>query len=962
MSPAQRLIVALLVSASALGPVAQGRGATLFDPRLRFRVLPTDHFLIYFHQGEDRMALRLASIAEDTWRAHDERPGTEPPPLTHVVLADQTDLANGYATPLPFDTIVIYAAWPGGSEFNFDDWLRLAFTHEFAHILHVDRADGWARAMRTVFGRAAWTFPNLFLPTWQIEGLATYEESLATGKGRLHDGDFRAIVGEAARSGAMEPLDRVNGGLTDWPGGIAAYAYGAEFHQYLADRFGADALARVAGATARRVPYTASRAFEKVFGEPLGTLWQDFQRSMTNRAPSPQTPDPVTQVTHHGFSVAGPRFDRVTCPSCAPAVLYSARNPDGFPGLYQIAAAGSTPTLLAERYLGSAIAAGRDVVYFDQLERRRNAGLYSDLYEWRRGTGRVRRVTRDARLLSPDLSPDGRTLVCVRAQPGQRDLVLLATAGLTDRDATTIASSPETQFSSPRWSPDGRSIAAERHRPGSLPEIVLVDVETRAVRVIASDARTRFVTPAWRPDGGALVVAAAVADAAFNLFEFAVDGSSVRQLTHTTSGATEPDISPDGRTIVFVGYTTGGHDVFAMPYPEATAGTRTSSRVAQPGPEAPVEPQRRSGSRAYSPWRTLAPTSWSPVVETAADQVRVGAAAAGADVLGYHAYAASATWLASGPADSPTHRSAAPDWRISYAYDRWRPTFYATVASDTAFFAAPATSVGTPTAATRRERQLEAGVFLPVQHVRSLYAGQASFFRAVDDDTLPGGLRSQERTAVRLAGEVVTSHNYGYSISREDGIAAGVTVELVRRSFGASADATTVTGDLRAFLPALAPHHVIAVRVAGGASNGDRSSGRTFLLGGGSSETSVISFGSGAISLLRGFPANAFAGSRAALLNAEYRWPIARPQRGLGTWPLFLHSVHGTVFVDAGHAWTRTFRVDALKTAVGAELSAAVVGGYVIPLTVAAGAAWGRDGTGTASGGATVYVRLGRAF
>jgi hypothetical protein len=962
MSRAERLIVALLVSASALGSVAPSHGATLFDPRLRFRVLPTEHFLIYFHQGEDRMALRLASIAEDTWRTLGQRMDAVPPPLTHVVLADQTEIANAYATPLPFDTVVIYAVWPRGREFAFDDWLRLAFTHEFAHILHVDRSEGWARAIRTVFGRAAWAFPNLFLPSWQIEGLATYEESVVTSQGRLHAGDFRAIVGEAARHGVLEPLDRVNGGLTDWPGGTAAYAYGLEFHAYLADRFGADTLARLTDATAGRVPYTASRVFDDVFGEPLGTLWHDFQRSLVRAVQVPVQQDRVTRLTHQGFSVTGPRFDRVGCPACAAGILYSARNPDGFPGLYQVAAAGSTPRRLTTRYFGSTVAVGRDVVYFDQVERRRNAGMYSDLYEWSRATGRVRQVTRDARLLDPDLSPDGQTLVCVRARPGQRDLVLLAAADLTARAITTLASAPETQFNNPRWSPDGRSIAVERHRPGSMPEIVIVDVETRAIRVIASDARTRFVTPAWRPDGGALVSAAAPADETFNLFEFAIDGSSARQLTHTTGGATEPDISPDGKTIVFVGYTTDGYDLFSMPYPDATAGAVATARLVQPQPPPETEPVGPLDSRAYSPLRTLAPTSWSPVIEATADQVRVGAALAGSDVLGYHAYAATATWLAGGPADAPTPRAAAPDWRLYYGYDRWRPTFYAAAASDTTFFAGPATDEGTPTAATRRGRQLEAGVFLPVQHVRASYAGQLSLLRAVDDDTLPAGSRSRDRTATRLAGEVVTARSYGYSISREDGMAAGVTAELVRRSLGSSGDATTVTGDFRAFLPALAPHHVVALRVAGGVSTGDLGSRRTFLLGGGSPQASVINFGSGAASLLRGFPSHTFAGSHVVLVNAEYRWPIARPQRGLGTWPLFLHSMHGAVFMDAGHAWTRAFSLDAAKTSVGAELSTAVIAGYVIPVTTTVGAAWGHDGGGTASGGATVYIRVGRAF
>src|SRR5207245_4968412 len=122
---------------------------------------------------------------------------------THVVLVDQTELASGSATSVPRDTIVVTATWPAGSEFigRTDDWLRLVFTHEFTHIVHLDRSEGWARAVRAVFGRTPLAFPNLFLPTWQIEGLATYEESLITGEGRLHAGDFRAIVREAARSG-----------------------------------------------------------------------------------------------------------------------------------------------------------------------------------------------------------------------------------------------------------------------------------------------------------------------------------------------------------------------------------------------------------------------------------------------------------------------------------------------------------------------------------------------------------------------------------------------------------------------------------------------------------------------------------------------------------------------------------------------------------------------------------------
>ena len=97
-------------------------------------------------------------------------------------------------------------------------------------------------------------------------------------------------------------------------------------------------------------------------------------------------------------------------------------------------------------------------------------------------------------------------------------------------------------------------------------------------------------------------------------------------------------------------------------------------------------------------------------------------------------------------------------------------------------------------------------------------------------------------------------------------------------------------------------------------------------------------------------------------MNADYRWPVARPQRGDGTWPLFLHTVHAAVFADVGHAWTRTFAAHDLKSSVGGELSLDVIAGYSFPLNAVFGAAWGHDGSGVVRDGARFYVRLGRAF
>jgi hypothetical protein len=980
--------------AGALLAMATSAGAaSLLDPALKFRTLTTEHFFIYYHQGEDHLALRLASIAEDVWPRVGRALGIGAPHRTHVILADQSELANGWATPLPYNTIFLTAAGPPGSDFigRTDDWLRLVFTHEFTHIVHLDRSAGWARLYRGLFGRAAVAFPNLWLPIWQIEGIAAWEESALTGEGRRYAGDFRAVEREAARAGRFEPLDRVNGGLTDWPNGLAPYAFGLGFHEYLATRFGESRFAELANKTSRRLPFFGSRAFKGVYGEPLGDLWREYEKSVENErsahsnlSNSSNLLNP-TRITHHGHTVLGPRFASDGCVGCSPEVVYTVRNPNAFPSLRTTTVDGSRRRQLTTRYLGSTVGIGNDVIVFDQQELRRNVALSSDLYLVDRRSGAVRALTRNARLQDPDLSPDGESIVCVRQNGSQRDLVMARlkrqtatvratvrlkpetmTARATVADITTLISEPDTQFNAPRWSPDGLAVAVERHRLGAQSEIVIVDIASRSQRVAASDPSARIVTPTWRPDGRAIIAAADFGGDTFNLYEFAIAAapSAPRPLTQTQGGALWPDVSRDGTLVAFVGYTADGFDVFTVPYPLDPGSTSTDSLVgARPAaiddisrPEQPTTATRRP----YSPVSTLAPRSWTPIVEST-DQLRLGAMTSGVDVLGRHSYSAAASWLITVPDNALASNAMVPDWQLDYGYDRWWPTLFVSATSNTLFSAGPPDEKGRPASATLHERETGGGIFMPIRHVRSSQRMLLSVVRTTDRYSAPAGTTLISRTASRIGVAANTSRSYGYSISPEHGVTLGGTAEIARRAWGSTADATTLTADGRVYLPGVRPHHVVAVRAAAGTSSGTAQSRRTFLLGGGGSAGDVLDSGREAVSLLRGFRPRSFAGAHVALMNVDYRWPLARPQRGIGTWPLLLHTVHAALFADAGHAWTDQFRHRDLKTSTGAELSFGVVAGYAFPLTTTVGVAWGHDGAETVDR-ATVYVRVGRAF
>ena len=87
--------------------------------------------------------------------------------------------------------------------------------------------------------------------------------------------------------------------------------------------------------------------------------------------------------------------------------------------------------------------------------------------------------------------------------------------------------------------------------------------------------------------------------------------------------------------------------------------------------------------------------------------------------------------------------------------------------------------------------------------------------------------------------------------------------------------------------------------------------------------------------------------------------PLARIERGVGTLPLFVRTVHGAVFADFGEAWNTRFRTGEITRSLGAELSIDAVLGYALPLTFTGGLAWQ---TLDDRGGPVFFARIGRGF
>jgi Tol biopolymer transport system component len=929
-----REVRALLLLAAALPA-----GAASFPPHLRFRSFETPEVVVHFHQGLEAAARTAAALAVEILRSQQARYGVEVPRL-QLVLADTTDDPNGFATPLPYPLVHVRATPPHGADDfgNHDGWLRLVLTHELAHVVHLEQARGALGAARRLLGRAPYLFPNGFTPGWLLEGLATYEETEGTAFGRGRNADVTMLRRVAALDGSFPEEDQAALGLDAWPGGIAAYLYGEGFVRELESSLGEGTwpeLTRVH--SGRIIPYTDDWTALSATGASFHTRWREWRTAEARRAVREADAmrarglTAATPLTRAGVRQTGPRFS----PDGA-WIAYTSRSLDRFRAIRVMAADGSADRRLATRSSGTRLAwtpDGRSIV-FDETEIHRLFSSFSDLRIVELASGQVRKLTRGQRAREPDVSPDGASVVFVKELGGRAELGLI---GLDGNGLRLLTSSPpETEWSGPRFSPDGRSIVASRWSRGGLLDLVLVDAQSGAQTELTHD-RAKDVEPCFTPDGR-LVVFRSDRDGVSNLYALRLADGALLRVTRVLGGAFTPDVHPDGRRVAFADYSATGYDVHLLEVDWDALAAAPEFR--DPYPASLPSPDPLAGdARTYRPLGALRPRFWSPYVVLSGEN-KLGAVTAGVDALFRHAYGVD------------LHRgfeTGRLGFRGYYQYDRLRPTLLAGWED---------TSDPLQDGAYRRTRELTLRASVPLlRSVRQSQGLSLSYRRRRED--VAGGVQDArlDLGGIEAAWSLSGARSFPFSIAPVEGWRAQVAWLREAEALGSDVSLSKLTADARVYFRVFGARDALALRAGGGTTFGEESFEQSYAVGG-FPDASLLDLVRSNPAVLRGYPDNAFRGRSFAAANAEYRFPLAHPQRGWRSFPLFLRHLHASAFVDVGGAWSGALRGDDLRTGAGVALGADSVLAHRLPFTATLGVARGFD----AGGESRVYFRAGLSF
>lgn len=544
--------------------------AAIVNPALKIYTLKTKHFYIHYPENISSVAEDVSVIAEQVFDKLSPKLNWKPHGRTHLVLSDQTDLANGMATVIPANYVFLNITPPdsGSSLGNYSNYLELLITHEFTHILHIDQYRGWATPFRWLFGKII--APNGLTPGWMREGMATWEESFQTGRGRAHSSYSEMLVRTAILENKFPSIDVAAGTQISWPAAETQYIFGVKFWQWVAEKYGEKTISEYMKKYSSSMwLFSINNKAKKVYKKSFYKLWKEWQQDLkTKYATLRQEVEARGLTSMETFKKGEHEMYRLLTPhpsGIGQAYVRSSQHEEG--GLVLDLKPGSKPVSL-DRAVGGQLAFSRDseasLLAYSSLAPIERYNFYSEVFIHDLKTKKPTRVfeknqpKKSLRASDPDFAPfDGgkRWVLMVRTQAGTDNLYVY---DRTTKKGYYLTDSPEyTQFSNPRFSPDGSKIAVSRQDHGGNRDIVLYDKTGQMIAKVVDDAAIDN-NPAWSPDGQTLYFESDKTGIS-NIFAYHVSDRTTSQITNVLTGVFDPKPTADGSRLAVTTYDSQGY-------------------------------------------------------------------------------------------------------------------------------------------------------------------------------------------------------------------------------------------------------------------------------------------------------------------------------------------------------------------------------------------------------------------
>ncbi len=935
------------------------------DPQVEWFTLETEHFYVHYHEGLQDLSYEVAEKSERINKTLTNQLDWQPINKTHLILTDMLDNANGWATVLPQNLMKIIVFTPDdiSALSDYDDYLYQLISHEYTHIVHMDKVDGIPEWFRNLFGRfqifgqIPLVFPNVFNPTWFKEGLAQYNESAGiTTVGRGQNTYYRMLMRLEVQRG-IKTLDAVSQPISSWPNGTTPYLYGVYFCNFISDVYGEDKLlAWIESYSGNVIPFRLDSTSEEIFGKGIHELWHEFDAYLKKDFATE-----ITVVSKKGI-VAGDNISSIGEQTGfirqldRDNVIYVKNNAVEPSSLIKMNVVnGDTSQIISFDYINAQVnsfdvhpVAG---IVLSQVAPYRNASSFYDLFIVDPADGSSKRITNVGRYRKAIWNKRGDKILALHHQQGRAELHLLDKNG--ELVSVVWQGEADEDISSYDWSDDENSVVASVWRQGLGWNLELLNIKKQQWRVLTQnqniEGHVNFV------QGKNSIVYAADYDGVFNIYSMDLNQQQPVKLTNVIGGAFNPVVSIDGKTLYYQGMTNKGTDLFVLDQDRwvgKQVKLQRSNQIAGVAKKSETTGAVNIlSNKPYSGIRHLASGWWLPNADVSEKQQEYGVSLSGSDPLEMHSYSLYGAY----------------DFKNNWFLGQLG--YFNDVGSFGVgmFVSRKYSSYAQYDRRFLRKTLVAIEAFLPVINLESSWEMRlgisGEYYKDVGADSLGMSFEDQ---VVGAAYTYNSDNRYLKGIGDTDGVKFRLLLEnsdLLNSDYSGTVAVMSFRDYYRIF-----DDNVLATRVVVGVGG---KSTRQFSLGG-IDMTSVNTFTHASIFnerdyALRGYEENlsALSGNRMYAASLEWRFPLYVIDRGLLPIPFGIGRTYGSMFIDVGKAWDKggssnnRYSTNKAMVGVGIEIKADLVFGYSAVVPVKIGFSRGLDDN---VGNNEIYLTLGADF
>ncbi|MFC1496483.1 hypothetical protein ACFL52_03615 [Candidatus Margulisiibacteriota bacterium] len=896
--------------------------AVQYDPAYTWRTIETAHFSIHYHDGLEKLAEEFAPQAEEVHRKLAPFLRHTPEMKTNVVLVDNVDYGNGWATVIPGPLVSLYVTNTGSnlSPYSYKNWLKYVFFHEYTHVLNMDTIGPASKLTKMIFGRVI--FPNSIAPGFMLEGLAVYMESHFYDGGRIFNPRFEALLRMDILEDNMKSIDQAAINTVRWPGKNLWYVYGSYFFEYLSETYGQHKITDLNLRYGDYILYSGiDQAFRAIYGKSLIRLWDDwiiYEKEKYNLQKQALQddhfikPDKLTSSGHYNLQPIWSEDSE--------NIYYAERDYSNYPAIkkYNLNLRKSEKVAEQPLFEDNLDLLGQKLIYSKGTVQN-NFYFHKDIYVLDIKNKKKKRITEGRRAADPAFSPDGKLIVFTELIQGSRYLRIIENGKI----APIGDNVPGVSYFHPVFSPNGRSIVAAKWVEGDQ-SLYQIDLESGREEKLIDFGLCG--NPSFSADGDYILFDSDKTGVA-NIFALRLEDRQLFQVTGVLGMALMPAVSPDGEKITFVNYSSNGYDLALIPFDPSRWREVELQRSKVKDKKPKINENKYSVRKTdYNPLPALIPKLWLPLSVIDENGRHTAIYTQGIDSLQQHYYQAqlSYDWAADRPI-----------YQIAYLNNQLLPQISVQI---TDFPLAYSWDGGTRVYWERYSSQQL--LFSFVDQV---------VFEDYDGQSISVGLENIQLTSISTLSTLSTqpslgsfrgllfkyrysnARSYAKSISPEEGIDCSLTAGIYLKGLSSSYNLNRYKLHSN-FYHKLPNNNVLALLHSTYANQGD-----IIIQQGYWWNTQPV----------RGYISDSFAGNKGSLVSLEYRFPISYPEKGLGYGYTFFDKLHGALFLEAGGATFNQINTISFSKSYGAEITLGTINGFnFAPADFTLGFAEGLDAGG----------------